>query len=99
MHVDNKQTRFYTGLPSFTAFQTLLYLISPVISATASSIGSSLFLGDQLLFALTKFRLVIPNQDLAYQFGIHFTKASKILHLWIDALSVELKSLITWPDC
>ena len=98
MHGDDEQTRFYTGLPSFAVFQTLLHLISPVVSATASSIGSSLSLGDQLLFVLMKFRLVIPNQDLAYQFGIHFTKVSKILHLWIETLSVELKRLITWPD-
>ena len=49
-------------------------------------------------FVLMKLKLAIQNQDLAYRFGIHVTKVSKVFHLWIDVMFREMKQLISWPD-
>ena len=65
---DDNQIRFYTGLPSYAIFETLLKLFSRVIP-TAST-GCGLGCSDQLLLVLMKLRLAVPNQDLGYCFRI-----------------------------
>ena len=45
-----------------------------------------------------KLKLAVPNQDLAYWFGIHITKVSKMFHQWIDIMSREMKQFVCWPD-
>ena len=85
---DDNQIRFYTGLPSYAIFETLLKLFSGVIP-TAST-GCGLGCSDQLLLVLMKLRLAVPNQDLGYRFRIHATKVSKVFHLWIDTMAREL---------
>ena len=96
MKGDNDQTHFYTGLPSYAVFNSLLSLLSQMISA--QSTGCCLSAGDQLLLLLIKLRLALPHQDLAYRFGIHVTKVTKVFHCLLDITSRELNCLIHWPD-
>ena len=62
------------------------------------SVGSGLSAGDEFLLVLMKLSHFLTNQDLAYRFGTHVTKVSKVFHHWIDLMVIELKPLITWPD-
>ena len=92
---DNEQTRFYTGLPSYKIFEFLLEKLKP-ISPTYDRHGLSA--GDQLLLVMMKLRLATMHKDLAYRFGIHVSRVTKIFHHWIDVMSRELQQLISWPD-
>ena len=93
---DDKMVTFYTGLPSYTAFQGLFQLFEPLLSKDESK--SRLLLVDELLLVLMKLRLAVPNDDLGYRFDVTPTAVSSIFHKWIDVMSVELKCLIYWPD-
>ena len=45
-----------------------------------------------------KLRLAVPNQDLAYRFGISTSRVSQLFHEWIDMMAREFGQLIKWPD-
>ena len=93
---DDKKVTFYTGLPSYAAFQGLFKLLEPLLSKDESK--SHLSLDDELLLVLMKLRLAVPNDDLGYRFNVTPTAVSTIFHKWIQVMSVELKCLIYWPD-
>ncbi|XP_065892096.1 uncharacterized protein [Dysidea avara] len=95
MKDDDEQTYFYSGLPSYSAFTTLLALLSTVLPPYEHrGISHS----DQLLMVLMKLRRATTNQDLAYRFRIDVTRVSKIFHLWIDTMAFQLKPLVKWPE-
>ena len=96
MSTDNDQTHFYTGLPSYAVFISLLSLLSTLVPT--KSIGCGLEASEQFLLVLMKLKLAVQNQDLAYRFGIHLTKVSKVFHLWIDVMFRVMSHLISWPD-
>ena len=94
---DDGRTHFYTGLPSYAVFDVLLRELAPQICAMGS-VGSGLSVGDEFLLVLMKLSRALTNQDLAYRFGTHVTKVTKVFHRWIDLMAVNLKPLIAWPD-
>ena len=63
-----------------------------------TSTGCCLSAGDQLLLLLIKLKLALPHQNLAYPFGIHITKVTKVFHCLLDITSRELNCLIHWTD-
>ena len=71
---DDMQTKFSTGLPSYKIFALLLSKLKTVIPLY-SHLG--LEANDQFLMVLMKLRLAVPNQGLAYRFGVHITKSFK----------------------
>ena len=95
MQNDDEETNFYSGLPTYSAFMTLLALLSTVLSPYEhKGISHS----DQLLMVLMKLRWGTTNQHLGYQFRIDVTRVSKIFHMWIDTMAVQLKPLVKWPE-
>ena len=93
MKGSDEQTLFYTGLPSYKMFESLLNLLLPLLK-----VSDCLSAPDQLLLVLMKLRLAVPFQDLSYRFHISISQVSTIFHLWLDIMSRELKQLIVWPD-
>ena len=91
---DDNQVHFYTGLPSYSVFIGLLNLLVGVMS---KHLSHGLSVSDQFLMVLMKFRLAVPNQDLAYRFGISTGRVSQLFHKWIDVMARELEQLIRWP--
>ena len=91
---DDNQVHFYTGLPSYSVFIGLLNLLVGVMS---KHLSHGLIVSDQFLMVLMKLRLVVPNQDLAYRFGISTGRVSQLFHKWIDVMARELEQLIRWP--
>ena len=95
MKDDDEQIHFYTGLPSYVAFTTLLSLLSSVMPPYEKrGINPS----DQLLMVLMKLRQAMTNQDLGYRFNIDMTRVSKTFQLWIDTMATQLIPLVKWPD-
>ena len=94
---DDRKTHFYTGLPSYNVFDILVSKLSPVVAKTGN-VGSGMSPADELILVLMKLSQGTTNQDLAYRFNIDMSKVTKVFHLWIDVLAVNMKSFITWPD-
>ena len=51
-----------------------------------------------LFLNLLRLRVGLPEQDIAFRFGISQALVSRILVTWIRFLSRELSCLIYWPD-
>ena len=85
MEGDDEQTRFYTGLPSFEIFITLVKLIYSHKCSLQVLQNVHHLIKISYCLVLMKLRLAIPN--LAYHFRIHVTAVSKVFHLWIDTLA------------
>ena len=94
---DDKQTHFYTGLPSYDVFVLLLTHLSPLVSKE-KSLGSGLTLADELLVTLIKISRSFTNEQIGYMLEIHESKVTKIFHRWIDSMFQGLQSLVVWPD-
>ena len=78
-------------------FNVLLSKLAPQI-CDMGSIGSGQSIGDEFVLVLMKLSRALTNQDLAYRFGTHVTKVTKVFHRWIDLMAVILKPSIAWPD-
>lgn len=74
---DDEQTRFYTGLSSYTLFNSLSNLLASVCKKQNTNQGG-LSVEDQFLLVLMKLRTEFPNKELAYRFGISFGRVSHI---------------------
>ena len=92
---DDKQTHFYTGLPSYNTFAVPLSLLSPFASKLGN-VGTGLSMADELVLVLAKLSRAVTNEDLGYRFNVDKTKITKIFHRWIDVM--YLKPLVCWPD-
>ena len=64
---DPEKVRFYTGLPNYFVFETVMWLLAPHMDG-AKNVKLAKF--QQLLLTLMRFRLDLRNQDLAYRFGV-----------------------------
>ena len=53
---------------------------------------------DCLFLTLLRLRVRLPEQDIAFRFGISQALVSRILVTWISFLAPELSCLIYWPD-
>ena len=91
---NDKQVKFYTGLPSFAVLKAVFGLATRGLPV--SNFTGDIF--DQFLMTLMKLRLNVADQDLAYRFGIHQSTVSRYITKWLDVLYVKLSPLIYWPD-
>ena len=94
---DDEQTHYFTGLSSYSLFDSLSNLLTSAFKKMDINHGS-LSNKDCLLLVLTKLRTAVPNKELAYRFGITPGRVSQVFHEWIDVMARELSQLIVWPD-
>ena len=89
---------FYTGLPSFSLLMTIYFhhIASPAILDTARTRLSKF---QQFMAVLTKLRLGLTDQDIAYHFRFSQPTLCRNFKKWIDAMYICLKPLVVWPDC
>ena len=92
---DDKQVKFYTGLPSFAVLKAVFDLVNKGLPANYFT-GCDIF--DQFLMTLIKLRLNVTDQDLAYRFGVNQSTVSRCITKWLDLLYIKLSPLIHWPD-
>ena len=84
---DDKQVKFYTGLPSFAVLKAVFDLAIKGLPASFCT-GCDIF--DQYLMTLIKLRLNVADQDLAYRFGVNQSTVSRCITKWLDVLYVKL---------
>lgn len=92
---NNSKVEFYTGLPSYNMFHTVLTYISSHLKESAYLVLPP---WKSLLLTLMRLRLSLTLQDLAYRFGISSPTACRIFDRWLHALYICFRPLINWPD-
>lgn len=91
----NRNTLYYTGLPSFIYIKCIYDAIEEYLIVTHSS---TLTKFQQLIMTLIKLRLNLPFCDLGNRFGCHHTTAARIFVKVLNILYYRFKSLIAWPE-
>ena len=86
--------KYYTGLPSF---MTLMAVFIFVASSMESNSRTALSSFPQFLMVLTKLRLNLGDQDLAYRFGINQSTVSRYFKKWVNVMYIRLCPLVKWP--
>ncbi|KAJ8255815.1 hypothetical protein COCON_G00196790 [Conger conger] len=93
---DPAKVRFYTGLPNYFVFETVMWLLSPHMKGEKTAKLSKF---QQLLLTLMRLRLDLKNQDLAYRFGVKVSTVTKTVHSVVNIMSTTLvPTTVFWPS-
>ncbi|XP_052003983.1 uncharacterized protein LOC127658642 [Xyrauchen texanus] len=91
-----EKVRFYTGLPNYFVFETVMLLLVPHIKGDKNAKLSKF---QQLLLTLMRLRLDLKNQDLAYRFGVKVAMVTRTVHRIISIMFVTLvPTTVFWPS-
>ena len=88
---------YYTGLPSWALFLHILSLLTSYLPIQKSC-GNRFTPKDELFIVLSKLRLNLMFQDLAYRYNVSKGTMSRMFHTWIDLMYAKLSFLIVWPS-
>lgn len=93
---DPEKVRFYTGLPNYFVFETVMMLLVPHMKGDKNAKLSKF---QQLLLTLMRLRLDLRNQDLAYRFGITVATVTRTVHRIINIMFTTLvPTAVFWPS-
>ena len=92
---DDKRTKFYTGLPTFTFLLAIFDVISDDLVETSSS---ALTKFQQFILTLMHLRLNLPFTDIAYHFDVSNSTVSRTFYSCLFVMWKKLKRLIVWPE-
>ncbi|KAG5283093.1 hypothetical protein AALO_G00038220 [Alosa alosa] len=93
---DPEKVCFYTGLPNYFVFETVMWLLAPHMKGDKNSKLSKF---QQLLLTLMRLRLDLRNQDLAYRFGVKVATVTRTVHRIINIMSATLvPTAVFWPS-
>ena len=93
---DDNKVKYYTGLPSFEALNTLVKFVS--VGVPSSFVGGLCDCFEQIVITLMRLRLNLGIRDLGYRFGVHESTILRYFSKWLDILEVKLAPFIKWPD-
>lgn len=94
---DPEKVRFYTGLPNYFVFETVMWLLAPHMNGTKNMVKLSKF--QQLLLTLMRLRLDLKNQDLAYRFGVKVGTVTRTVLRMVNVMSTTLvPTAVFWPS-
>ncbi|CAN8017081.1 unnamed protein product, partial [Ixodes persulcatus] len=100
---DPKKLAFYTGFNSLERFLAFYKFVQAGYEAHKESQGpqrrsTCLSMDDQLLLVLSRLRVGLLEQDLAYRFLVHISTVSRVWTFWIGYLADYLAQLNYWPS-
>ena len=91
---NDEKVKYYTGLPNFKTLMCVYDFVACHVKP-----GKSLTQFQELMVVLSKLRLNLGLQDLAYRCDISVSTVSRIVQKWIVALDVRLTPVcIVWPE-
>lgn len=109
---DDKLTRFYTGLPTYSAFVSLVEYLEPKAKVmipwnsnqtledrvgTTSHAFKGISVANQLFSVLIRLRLGLVATDVCFRFKFSEAVYSRLFSTWICFLSKELRLLFPFP--
>lgn len=89
----DRDTQFYTGLPTNALFLWMVTFCSTVLPHSKLLSPASV-----LLMILMKLRLNLHHRDLSHRFSISLTTVSELINQGIPRVAEKLSFLIQWPD-
>ncbi|KAK3543401.1 hypothetical protein QTP70_020422 [Hemibagrus guttatus] len=93
---DPEKVQFYTGLPNYFVFETVMWLLLPHMKGDKNAKLSKF---QQLLLTLMRLRLDLRNQDLAYRFGVKVSTITRTVHRIINIMFTMLvPTAVFWPS-
>ncbi|XP_059358734.1 uncharacterized protein LOC132097125 isoform X2 [Carassius carassius] len=92
---NDNTVKYYTGLPNFALFQTLLLNLTPYLSQGGMKALSPFQL---VLLTLMRLRLDLPIQHLSYLFRVHKTTVADAFHHTLGVMYAQLCPLVHWPS-
>ncbi|KAM9486899.1 uncharacterized protein Hap1MRO34_006798 [Clarias gariepinus] len=93
---DPEKVLFYTGLPNYFVFETVMWLLVPHMKEDKNAKLSKF---QQLLLTLMRLRLDLRNQDLAYRFGVKVSTVTRTVHQIINIMFTTLvPTAVFWPS-
>uniref|UniRef100_A0A9J8AK22 THAP-type domain-containing protein n=1 Tax=Cyprinus carpio carpio TaxID=630221 RepID=A0A9J8AK22_CYPCA len=92
---DDNRVKYYTGLPTYLMFQTLLLSLTPYLPQGSLKKLSPFQL---VLMTLMRLRLDLPIQHLGRLFRVHRTTASDAFHHTLSVMYSRLSPLVYWPS-
>lgn len=93
---DPEKVQFYTGLPNYFVFETVMWLLVPHMKGDKNA---KLTKFQQLLLTLMRLRLDLRNQDLAYRFGVKVSTVTRTVHRIINIMFTMLvPTAVFWPS-
>ncbi|KAL0993151.1 hypothetical protein UPYG_G00103900 [Umbra pygmaea] len=92
---DDNTVKYYTGLPNFALFQTLLLTLTPYLPQGRMKKLSPFQL---LLLTLMRLRLDLPIQHLSHLFRVHRTTIADAFHHTLGVMYAQLCPLVHWPS-
>ncbi|XP_072541268.1 uncharacterized protein [Salminus brasiliensis] len=93
---DPEKVQFYTGLPNYFVFETVMWLLVPHMKGDKNAKLSKF---QQLLLTLMRLRLDLRNQDLAYRFGVKVATVTRTVHRIINIMFTTLvPTAVYWPS-
>ena len=95
---NDKATKFYTGLGSWSLFQHVLSLVKVTFPTSKPNRATKMLPADCFLLVLMRLRLNLLVEDLSYRFNISLPKVSQIFQKWINMMFISLQFLIMWPS-
>ncbi|KAG0425396.1 hypothetical protein HPB47_027430 [Ixodes persulcatus] len=100
---DSEELAFYTGfefLQRFLAFVKFVQTGYDSYKQRQAPHGRPLNLSmeDQLLLVLSRLRVGLLEQDLAYRFGVHVSTVSRVWTFWVGFLADHLEQVSYWPS-
>jgi hypothetical protein len=91
---DDNRTNYYTGLPNFKVMEHIFSFVREHVP-----VGKSLDQFQEYAVVLTKLRLNLGMQDLAYRVGVSVSTISRVINKWLCSLNDRLSSAcMIWPD-
>lgn len=90
----DKKIRFHTGMPSWEILMVAFEHAATYITRRTQSLNRF----QEFVMVLTKLRLNVPFQDLAYRFVVSISTVSRIFSSWMVVMDAQLSPLVSWPD-
>lgn len=100
---DSNKLTFYTGFDSlerFLVFSKFVQTGYETYKRNQAPQGRplSLSMDDQLLLVLSRLRVGLLEQDLAFRFGVHISTVSRVWTSWVGFLADYLSQVNYWPS-
>ena len=91
---DNSRVKYYTGLPNFKTLMVVFELTYKFVKC-----GKSLTPFQEMIIVLSKLRLNLGLQNIAYRCQISLATVSRIIRRWIFTMDIRLTPCcIVWPE-
>ncbi|CAN7939862.1 unnamed protein product, partial [Ixodes pacificus] len=100
---DSGRLAFYTGFESLEKFLAFVKFVQKGYDSYKQRQAPqgrplNLSMEDQLLLVLSRLRVGLLEQDLAYRFGVHVSTVSRVWTFWVGFLADHLAQVSYWPS-